>query len=123
MPLLSPTQRAVLRTLGEDGISSQIVVPTNQVYTVFLSAPFNGNITGLQTDLTAGTLTADVSIDGVAVAGLSAIAVTVASVRTNPTFATATAVFQEGSLIEVTVSAVAGAADFAYVLFYTRPAK
>lgn len=120
MSLLSPTQRAVLRALDEDGIASTIAAPTAQDYVVFLKAPFALQIVGLQTQVTAGTLTANVKVGAVSVLGLSAVAVTVASLRTNPTISSPTTQVPEGELIAITVSAVVGAANFSYVLYYRR---
>jgi len=120
MSLLSPTQRAVLRALDEDGIASTIAAPTAQDYVVFLKAPFALQIVGLQTQVTAGTLTANVKVGAVSVLGLSAVDVTVASLRTNPTISSPTTQVPEGELIAITVSAVVGAANFSYVLYYRR---
>ncbi len=121
MAILSPTQRAVLRAQGEDGISATIDAPAAQDYVVFLVAPFACRISGIQNDLTGGTLTAAVKVAGVAVAGLSAIAVTTTSARTNPTAGSNTAQVPEGALISITVSAPAAATGWSYVLFYKRP--
>lgn len=123
MTLLSPTQRAVLRTLGEDGISGTIAVPANQDYVIFLFCPFDCNISGLETQTTAGTLTVALKVATVAVAGISAVAVSNVLTRTNPTANSTTTQVPAGSLINLTVSAVAGAANFSYVVFYTRPSK
>lgn len=121
MTVLSPTQRAVLRTLGEDGVSGTVAVPANQDYVIFLTCPFPCNVTGLETQLTAGTLTANLKVGGVSVAGMSAIAVTTALLRTNPTVGSTTVQVQQSQLLSITVTAVAGAANFSYVFFYTRP--
>ncbi len=119
--MLSPTQRAVLRALGEDGISGTIAVPANQVYNIFISCPFDCQITGLETQVTAGTLTVKAQNASVDVTGLTAIAVTTALLRTNSTQYAPSVQVSAGALLSLTVSAVAGAADFSYVLFYKRP--
>ncbi len=121
MPVLSPTQRAVLRCGNEDGVSGTVAVPANQDYIIFLTCPFACNISGLETQVTAGTLTVALKVAGVAVAGISAVAVTTALLRTNPTVGSTTVQVPAGSLLSLTVSAVAAAANFSYVMFYTRP--
>ncbi len=120
--LLSPTQRAVLRGQGQDGIAGTIVAPANQVYTIFLVAPFDGTIVSLATQTSAGTLTVAVKIAGVAVAGLSAVSVTSVALISLSTQFSLSAWFNTGDLIALDVTAVAGAADFAFVIDYVRPA-
>lgn len=120
MTLLSPSQRAILRAQGEDGISGTIAAPAAQDYIIFLVAPFACQITGIQNQLTAGTQTVNVKNAGVSVVGLSAIAVTVASLRTNPTAGSTTSQVAEGAIISITVTVPVGAANWSYVLFYKR---
>jgi len=120
MSLLSPTQRAVLRAMDEDGIASSIATPAAQDYIVFLRAPFAFQIIGLQTQVTAGTLTANVKVGAVSVLGLSAVAVTTTSLRSNPTLSSQTTQVPEFGVVAITVSAVVGAENFSYVLYYRR---
>lgn len=121
MALYSPPDIAVLRTLGEDGISGEIAVPANQTYTIFLSCPFPCTITGFSGKTTAGTLTAAVQVAGVSVANLSALAITAVILNATPTQFTTTAQVQENNAITIVVSAVAAAANFSYVVKYKRP--
>jgi hypothetical protein len=121
MPLLDPWEIGVLEALGTDGISGEIAAPANGSYTVFVKAPFACTITGLSSKTSAGTLTCAVTVNAVAVDGLTAVAVTTASVQTPTTQFTTTAQVAAGDIIALTVSAVAGAANFAYVVDYRRP--
>lgn len=119
--LLAPWQTAILRSLGEDGISGEIAAPANGSITVFLYVPFPCTITGLSGKTSAGTLTASVQLDGVAVTGLDALAVSSVEINPTPTQGTTTAQASAGQTLAIVVSAVAAAANFAYVVKYRRP--
>lgn len=121
--LLAPWQTSILRTLGEDGISGEVVTPVNGTLSVFISVPFPCVITGLSAKTASGTLTAAVQVNGVSVAGLTAVAVTSVQSNTSATPGSTTAQLATGQALTIVVSAVAAAANFAYVVKYKRPAQ
>ncbi len=121
MTLLAPWQFSILRSLGEDGISGTVGTPADGAVTVFLSVPFPCTISGFTAIVSAGTLTAAVQVNGVSVAGLGAVAVSVVEANAVPTQFTTTAQVAAGDTLSILVSGNAGSADFAYVVKYRRP--
>jgi hypothetical protein len=87
----------------------------NGTYTVELYAPAAGTINQLKTQLSAGTATVKLQIDGVDVTGSSSSATT--SIVTGT--CTAANTVSAGSKITMVVSAVSSAADLAFSIKVT----
>lgn len=111
------TQRAIERIYGPYDLTTFILAPGAQAYTLELYLPTNGKITQLVTVMSAGTLTLNLQrqvLGGglVSVTGLSAVAVTTTKlISTPPTDGTE---YQTaGTILQVTLSAIAAAANLA----------
>jgi hypothetical protein len=79
---------------------------------------FRGVITGVYTKLGAGTLTLSVSVDGVAVPGLSSVSVTTARAGVAATGSGVT--FNASSVITYTIASPTAATDFTASVLVTR---
>lgn len=91
--------------------------PTNKTYFLDFKAAFAGTLNSLDIGSISGTCTVDIKINGVAVTGLSAIAV---SNSTPTALATALNAFAAGAQITIVISANSAATDLAFTLKYTR---
>ena len=94
--------------------SGLIMTPIDKTYMLVLKAPHGGTITETTTKSTAGTCTANFSIDTVTITGGAN------SVSTIEQSVTRTAVFAAGTDIAMVVTANSACTDLAFTLKYTR---
>lgn len=111
------TQRAIERIYGPYDLTTFILAPAAQAYTLELYLPTNGKITQLATVLSAGTCTLNLQrqvLGGglVSVTGLNAVAVTTTKLLSVPP-TDGTEYQTTGTIIQVTLSAIAAAANMA----------
>jgi hypothetical protein len=110
------TARANLGVAVEQ-VAALFEAPTDKTYTIVLAMKYGCTINELTTKTSNGTLTCAVKINGVAVTGLSAVAVTNSLLTST---ATAANTVVAGDLIEMTTSASVAPTDYAWVLKWTR---
>lgn len=111
---------------GFYALNGHIDTPSNQDYNIALCLPIKCIFQFVVTKLSAGTLTANFKITAAnygaasSITGLSAIAVTNAFTETDYTANDGTNVGIIGTSVLITVSAVAGAANFDWSLVFLR---
>lgn len=96
-------------TPGDSSIHVEFEGPTATTYTLMLYATRAGTIDKLVTKTSAGTLTANVRINGSSVTGLSAVAVTSTE---SDTSASGANTFVEGDTIDIVATSVVGATNW-----------
>ena len=99
-------------------VTGLIETPTAKTYVLVQKARYPFTITEFTGDLSAGTLTAQLTIDGVNVT-TGSLSATTTEASVTPTAANAVAV---GQTLALVVTSPSGAADFAFDVGYTRTA-
>ena len=113
---------------GYFGLNGHIDTPANQDYIIALFLPVKVIFQFGVFKLSAGTLTANVQIGliatttfaGASITGLSAIAVTTTKAETDYTSTDGTNVGVIGQVVQITVTAIAAAANLDFSLVFLR---